>query len=76
MAQTPDIETLYDAGAHFGYSRTRRHPSASRFLFGTKDHTDMFDLAQTESALEAARAFLQGLGQKGGQVLFVGGKNE
>jgi len=76
MLPEADIQTLYDAGAHFGYARARRHPSASAFIFSTRDRTDIFDLEETERRLEAARAFVAGRVQSGKQVLFVGGKNE
>lgn len=56
-AVTQDIKTLFEAGAHFGYSRTRRHPTASPFIFGTKDRNDIFDLEETQRRLEAACAF-------------------
>src|SRR3990167_1297970 len=56
-AVTQDIKTLFEAGAHFGYSRTRRHPTASPFIFGTKDRSDIFDLEETQRRLEAACAF-------------------
>lgn len=71
-----DIQTLYDAGAHFGYSRARRHPSASSYIFATKDRTDIFDLEETGRRLEAARAFVTSVAQSGKYVLFVGGKHE
>ena len=69
-----DIQTLFDAGAHFALPRSRRHPSASPYLFGTKDRTDIFDLEETERRLEAARAFVRSLSGK--SLLFVGGKHE
>ncbi|OGG79599.1 30S ribosomal protein S2 [Candidatus Kaiserbacteria bacterium RIFCSPLOWO2_01_FULL_54_13] len=69
-----DIQTLFDAGAHFALPRARRHPSASTYLFGTKDRTDLFDLEETGRRLEAARAFARAT--VGKQVLFVGGKHE
>ena len=69
-----DIKTLFDAGAHFGYTRARRHPSATRFLYGTKDRTDIFNLEETSTLLEAASAFVRSLSGK--HVLFVGGKHE
>lgn len=69
-----DIQTLFDAGAHFALPRARRHPSAARFIFGTKDRTDIFDLQETSARLEAAREFVRSLGGK--QILFVGGKHE
>ena len=71
-----DIQTLFNAGAHFGYSRARRHPSASRYLFGTKDRTDIFDLEETQKRLETACEFVSASAGSGKQVLFVGGKNE
>ncbi len=71
-----DIQTLFDAGAHFGFTRARRHPSAARYLFGTKDRTDIFDLEETERRLAAARAFASSIAASGRHLLFVGGKHE
>ncbi|HWP61505.1 MAG TPA: 30S ribosomal protein S2 [Candidatus Paceibacterota bacterium] len=76
MAENQEMTALYDAGTHVGYSRARRHPSAAPFLFGTKDRRDIFDLVQTEARLAAACEFAAALAQKGGQLLFVGGKEE
>lgn len=71
-----DIQTLFEAGAHFGFSRARRHPTAAPFLFGTKDRTDIFDLEETSKRLAAARAFVSSVVASGKKVLFVGGKHE
>ncbi len=71
-----DIKTLFDAGAHVGYARTRRHPSADPFLFATKDRTDIFNLEETSKRLEKATAFVASLAANGKQVVFVGGKHE
>ena len=76
MAETLDIETLFGAGTHFGYSRARRHPSASAFLFGTRDQTDIFDPAETTKRIHAPAALVASLAQRGAQSLFVSGKNE
>ena len=73
---TIDVQTLFEAGAHFGYSRARRHPSASPHLFGTKDHTDIFDLEETGKRIEAAASFVSSVAASGKQVLFVSGKEE
>lgn len=72
--QMTDIKALFDAGAHFGLPRARRHPTASSYLFGTKDRTDIFDLEETEKRVTSARAFVASLAGK--QLLFVGGKHE
>ena len=73
---TTDIKTLFDAGAHFGYVRARRHPSASSYLFGTKDRTDIFDLEETTKRLDGAIAFASSCAASGKHLLFVGGKHE
>ncbi len=71
-----DLQTLYDAGAHVGYSRTRRHPTSEPFLFSTKDRTDIFNLEETHRRLEKAAEFAATLAQNGKTLLFVGGKHE
>jgi len=70
------IDTMFEKGAHFGYSKTRRHPSASKFIYGTKNRVDIIDLTQTEVQLENAKTFLKDLGSKGKQILWVGVKPE
>ena len=73
---TTQMQELSDVGAHFGYPRARRHPTAAPFLFGTKDRVDIFDLAKTAPMLEKAEAFVRELAASGKTLLFVGGKNE
>lgn len=72
----PDIQELFEAGAHYGYSRSRRHPSVASYLFGTKDRVDVFDLEETHQRLAEAKAFVATLASEGKQILFVGGKHE
>lgn len=76
MSLVTDIKALFEAGAHYGYPRARRHPTASTFLFGTKDRTDIFNLEETEKRLEAAKEFVSSVIASGRQVVFVGGKHE
>jgi len=72
----PKIEGMFKAGAHFGYSKARRHPSARPFIFGVKNRVEIFDLEKTTEALENAKKFVKSLGASGGQILFVSGKSE
>ncbi len=65
-----------EAGVHYGYSRTRRHPTNSGLIYGTKDKVDIINLDKTIPQIEAAANFLQGLGAAGKTVLFVGVKPE
>lgn len=67
---------LFTVGAHFGYSKTRRHPSVQKYLFGKKNKVDIIDIEQTTVLLEKAAQFMKELGSKGKVVVFVGAKPE
>ena len=70
------IEQMFKAGAHYGYGKTRRHPSVSPYIYATKNKTDIIDLEQTAVMLDDALAFVKSLGATGKVVLFVGTKPE
>jgi len=70
------IERLFKAGAHFGFQKSRRHPSVVPFIFGSKNGTDIFDLEQTAVQIEDAKKVLAEAGENGKTVLFVGTKEE
>lgn len=67
---------LIAAGAHFGYSKTRRHPSTKEYIFATKNNVDIIDISRTERQLDAALAFVKTLGEEKKTILFVSGKPE
>ena len=71
-----NIESMFTAGAHFGLGRSRRHPSVSPFIFGTKNATDVFDLEKTHVLLNNVRELVKVAGKEGKTILFVGGKKE
>ncbi|MBI5400729.1 MAG: 30S ribosomal protein S2 [Candidatus Yonathbacteria bacterium] len=70
------ITEMFIAGAHFGYSRSRRHPSVKPFIFGTKNGIEIMDLEKTSIELANAKEFIKTLAKGGKQILFVGTKNE
>jgi small subunit ribosomal protein S2 len=72
----PKIESMFKAGAHFGFSKTRRHPTVAPYIFGVKNKVEIFDLEKTEVLLETAKAFVASLAKEGKSILFVGGKSE
>jgi small subunit ribosomal protein S2 len=78
MATTnnPRIDNMFKAGAHFAFSKTRRHPTVAPYIFGTKNKVEIFDLEKTEVLLEKAKAFVESLAKEGKSILFVGGKSE
>jgi len=75
-ANDPLIDSLFGVGAHFGYRRSKRHPTAAPFIFGTKGGIEIFDLEKTKAELEKAEVFVKNLALSGKQLLFVGGKSE
>lgn len=70
------ITEMFSRGAHFGYSRSRRHPSVRPFIFGTKNGVEILDLEKTHIALNTAKEFVKTFAKGGKQILFVGTKNE
>lgn len=72
----PLMVDLFKAGAHYGYVRSRRHPSVKPFIFGAKNKIDIFDLEKTKEPLARAQEFARTLGKEGKQVLFVASKHQ
>jgi len=70
------VDAMFKAGAHFGYSKSRRHASATPYIFGVKNRVEIIDLEKTDEMLEKALNFISTLAKEGKQILFVGGKNE
>ena len=70
------IERLFSVGAHFGFAKSRRHPTVVPYLFGSKQGTDIVDLEKTCEQLEKAKEVLADAGKAGKTVLFVGTKEE
>lgn len=70
------INDMFAVGAHYGYTRTRRHPTALSYIYGSKNKTDIIDLEQTATHLDAALEMVKTLTSTGKQVLFVGTKIE
>lgn len=70
------IKELFSVGAHFGFSRARRHPTVQSYVFTTKEGTDLFDLPRTAELLSDALAYVRELGEQGKTILFVSTKDE
>jgi len=71
-----DMEQMFKAGVHFGYAKSRRHPSAKPYIFGAKNRMEIFDLEKVKTLLDEAKDYVRNLGQEGKTILFVTGKNE
>lgn len=70
------VEELFAVGAHYGFTKMRRHPSTAQYIFGVKNSVEIFDLEKTYQKLQEARSFVQERAEKGETVLFVSSKPE
>lgn len=70
------ITRMFEVGAHFAYSKSRRHPTAQPYIFGVKDKVEIFDLEKIQKLLNEAVDFIAQLAGEGKRILFVAGKNE
>jgi small subunit ribosomal protein S2 len=70
------IDAMFSVGAHFGYHRSRRHPSVMKYIFGRKNDVEIINLEKTAEKLEKVKDFIKKIASEDQQVLFVGGKKE
>ena len=70
------IQTLLDAGAHFGHQTRRWNPKMKPYIFGHRGDIYIIDLKKTLIGLDQAYTFASETAKKGGTVLFVGTKKQ
>ncbi|OHB24530.1 MAG: 30S ribosomal protein S2, partial [Parcubacteria group bacterium RIFOXYD2_FULL_52_8] len=70
------VEALFTAGAQFGFSRSRRHPSTSAYIYGVKNRVEIIDLEKSADALARACEFVTNVAKKREKMLFVANKLE
>ena len=70
------IQTLLDAGAHFGHQTRRWNPKMKPYIFGSRGDIYILDLKQTLIGMDQAYTFISNLAKNGGTVLFVGTKKQ
>lgn len=70
------LEAMFKAGAHFAYSKSRRHPTVAPYIFGSKNKVEIFDLEKTSDLLAKTLEFVKSLGKEGKTIVLVGGKSE
>jgi small subunit ribosomal protein S2 len=70
------IEEMFRAGVHYGYSKSRRHPSVSPYVFTTKNGVDIINIEKTHELLEKALEAVSKFATSGKTILFVGTKPE
>ena len=70
------IQTLLDAGCHYGHQTRRWNPKMKSYIFGERNGIYILDLKQTMYGLDSAYTFLKETAAKGGEILFVGTKKQ
>ncbi|MCI8367200.1 MAG: 30S ribosomal protein S2 [Eggerthellaceae bacterium] len=70
------IQSLLEAGAHFGHQTRRWNPKMKPYIFGSRGDIYILDLKQTLIGMDQAYTFVSDLARKGGVVLFVGTKKQ
>ena len=70
------IQTLLDAGCHYGHQTRRWNPKMKSYIFGERNGIYILDLKQTMLGADKAYTFLKETAAKGGKILFVGTKKQ
>ena len=76
MAAKITIQTLLDAGCHYGHQTRRWNPKMKPYIFGERNDIYILDLKQTVVDADKAYTFLKETAAKGGKILFVGTKKQ
>lgn len=72
----PTMEEMLKAGVHFGHQASRWHPKMESYIYTTRNGVHILDLKKTQSHLEKACDFLKKVTADGGDVLFIGTKQQ
>jgi small subunit ribosomal protein S2 len=70
------MRELLEAGIHFGHQTHRWHPKMKRYIFGQRNGIYIIDLQLTLRQLYKAYAVVRNAAENGGNILFVGTKNQ
>jgi small subunit ribosomal protein S2 len=67
---------LLDAGVHFGHQTKRWNPRSKPYVFDHRQGITIIDLGKTHDLLQKAYSFIEDKVASGGNVLFVGTKEQ
>ncbi len=70
------MRDLLEAGVHFGHRTPRWNPKMRPFIFGARGGIHIVDLQHTVRGLMAAQAFVRSVAAEGGEIIFVGTKQQ
>ena len=70
------MNSLLEAGVHFGHQTKRWNPKMKEYIFAARDEIYIIDLQKTAVALEEAYKALFDIAKEGGKVIFVGTRKQ
>ncbi len=70
------LQSLIDAGVHFGHQTKRWNPKMKPFIFGARNGIHIIDLDQTATLFKRTYNYIVESVGRGGHVLFVGTKRQ
>ncbi|MBP9837479.1 MAG: 30S ribosomal protein S2 [Proteobacteria bacterium] len=71
-----NLQSLLQAGAHFGHQTTRWCPAMAPYIYTSRNGIHIINLPRTIQSWETAKKVIEGVILKGGNVLFVGTKKQ
>jgi small subunit ribosomal protein S2 len=70
------IQSLLEAGVHFGHQTHRWNPRMRNYIFGERNGTHILDLDQTLPLFREALDLIREVASEGGEILLVGTKRQ
>jgi small subunit ribosomal protein S2 len=70
------METMLEAGAHFGHQTKRWNPKMRPYIFGQRNGIYVINLGKTSKLFDEAEAFVTRMAESGQKILFVGTKRQ
>src|SRR4030095_3218503 len=70
------VQSLIEAGVHFGHRVSRWHPQMKPFIFCKRDLIHIIDIRETIKGLVRASNFLSQMTAAGKDIVFVGTKRQ
>ncbi|OGS34642.1 MAG: 30S ribosomal protein S2 [Elusimicrobia bacterium RIFOXYB2_FULL_49_7] len=70
------LQSLLEAGAHFGHQTSRWNPQMRRYILTAKNGIHLINLEETLTCVQAAAQKLAQVQENGRSILFVGTKNQ
>ena len=70
------LQSMLEAGVHFGHQTSRWNPQMEQYIFGDRNGIHIIDLQKTLPLYEAARQFVRTEAGRGGNILFVATKKQ